>query len=318
MKMRLVFVMTALFCVVANETWAQDRPTITKLGTLDCDMVETTPVVFDGKLYRFEYVRGDYHANATGASYFRFIDVASGNPTPAFAQNFHLGSAFADKGTMYVFGVENWGASRMSVFWSKDLKTWESKNILDLPGWEIFNNSVCHDGKRYVMAFEIGAPPEETGNAFTSRFATSPDLLTWELTPSECVHTKEFYSACPAIRFLDGYYYNIYLKSYSGYWAAHITRSKDLIAWEESPLNPVMKHDDADKKIANPSLSDAHRARIASAENANNSDVDFCEFGGKTVIYYSWGNQHGIEHLAEAVYEGSEADLLKGFFPAAK
>ena len=25
-----------------------------KLGTIDCDMVETTPVVFGGKLYRFE------------------------------------------------------------------------------------------------------------------------------------------------------------------------------------------------------------------------------------------------------------------------
>ena len=43
--------------------------------------------------------------------------------------------------------------------------------------------------------------------------------------------------------------------------------------------------------------------------------MDLCEFDGKTVIYYSWGNQHGIEHLAEAVYEGTEASFLKGFFP---
>ena len=33
------------------------KPRIEKLGTIDCDMVETTPIVFGGRLYRFEYVR---------------------------------------------------------------------------------------------------------------------------------------------------------------------------------------------------------------------------------------------------------------------
>jgi len=68
------------------------------LGTIDLLMVETTPVVFKDRLYRFEYVRDNYHANETGASYFRFIDVSSGNATPAFAKGFHLGCAFADLG----------------------------------------------------------------------------------------------------------------------------------------------------------------------------------------------------------------------------
>ena len=44
------------------------RPTIKKLGTIDLLMVETTPVVFKDRLYRFEYVRDNYHANKTGAS----------------------------------------------------------------------------------------------------------------------------------------------------------------------------------------------------------------------------------------------------------
>jgi len=34
-------------------------------------------VVLKGRLYRFEYVRGHYHGNTTGASYFRLIDVAT-------------------------------------------------------------------------------------------------------------------------------------------------------------------------------------------------------------------------------------------------
>ena len=48
------------------------KPQITKLGTIDCDLVETTPVVFKGTLYRFEYVRAQYSGNPTGKTYFRF------------------------------------------------------------------------------------------------------------------------------------------------------------------------------------------------------------------------------------------------------
>jgi hypothetical protein len=63
-----------------------------------------------------------------------------------------------------------------------------------------------------------------------------------------------------------------------------------------------MTFSDADRRIANAKLTSDEKDRIAKAVNLNNSDVDLCEFGGKTVIYYSWGNQQGIEHLAEAVY----------------
>lgn len=37
-----------------------ERPRIVKHGTIDLDLVETTPVVFRGRLYRFEYVRDRY------------------------------------------------------------------------------------------------------------------------------------------------------------------------------------------------------------------------------------------------------------------
>jgi hypothetical protein len=88
-----------------------------------------------------------------------------------------------------------------------------------------------------------------------------------------------------------------------------------LKRWESSRLNPVMAFSDGDKKIANPKLTADERKAIADAKNVNNSDVDLCEFKGKTVIYYSWGNQQGKEFLAEAVYEGTLADFLRSFFP---
>jgi len=147
------------------------------------------------------------------------------------------------------------------------------------------------------------------------RFAVSDNLLDWTLTPSYCVYTKDRYSACGDLHYLDGFYYMIYLEACPGYYAPYIVRSKDLVAWETSPFNPVMKHSDDDRRIANPDLTQAQRDRIATAKNINNSDVGLVEFQDRTVIYYSWGDQHGIEHLAEAVYEGPVNTFLQGFFP---
>jgi hypothetical protein len=36
------------------------------------------------------------------------------------------------------------------------------------------------------------------------------------------------------------------------------------------------------------------------------------------LIFYSRGSQQGVEHLAEAVYEGSVAEFLRGRFPETK
>jgi hypothetical protein len=55
--------------------------------------------------------------------------------------------------------------------------------------------------------------------------------------------------------------------------------------------------------------------RLAAAVNLNNSDIDFCEYKGQLFITYSWGNQQGIEHLAEAVYRGTLAQFLEGWYP---
>lgn len=265
----------------------------------------------------FEYVRPNYKPNKTGDSYFRFIEVESDKATPAFALGYHLGSAYVqDDNTVYVCGVNIWGGAKIQVFWSKDLETWSSKTALDLPGWGIYNNSVCKGAEGYIMAFEIDKPPEETGVPFTTRFAESNDLLNWKLTPSQCVYSKDRYTACPALRFCDGFYYMLYLEAKSGpTYETHIVRSKDLVQWESSPFNPLMQFDPQDKIIGNPNLTTEQREFIAKAINRNNSDVDLCEFNGKVIIYYSWGNQQGTEFLAHAVYNGSLESFLTGFFP---
>ena len=162
--------------------------------------------------------------------------------------------------------------------------------------------------------FEIDRPAEEAGVPFTARFAKSRDLKTWTITPPECNYSKDRYTAPHCLRWLDGWFYDFYLEAHDGY-EMRVVRSRDLVHWESSPLNPVLRASPEDKLIANARLNGEQRARIANAVDLNNSDIDFCEWQGRLVINYSWGNQVGVEHLAEALYDGTEKAFLRGWWP---
>ena len=97
-----------------------------------------------------------------------------------------------------------------------------------------------------------------------------------------------------------------------------VVRSRDLISWEPSRYNPVLRFSDEDKLIRNQSLSAEQRQQIKDAVNLNNSDIDFCDWDGKTFITYSWGNQQGEEFLGEAIYNGSVESFLRAWFPSPK
>jgi hypothetical protein len=292
------------------------RPIIRKLGTIDCDLVETTPVVWRGRLYRFEYVRAGYWANTTGDSYFRFVDHETSAPSAGFAQGYHLGNVFCENEVLYVTGTNIWDGERVDLFSSSDMAHWERRPALNLPGYGIFNTSLCRAGDRYVLMFEIGRPVELAGVPFTALFAESRDLRQWTLLPHECTYSKERYTAPHCLRHLDGFFYNFYLEAHPGpEYDQRVVRSRDLIHWESSPLNPVLRASDEDRRLANSALPAELHQRVATAVNLNNSDIDFCEFRNQVILTYSWGNQQGIEHLAEAVFDGTEAEFLRGWFP---
>ena len=293
------------------------RPRIRKLGTICCDMVETTPVVFGGELYRFEYVRpGEVNeANKNGRSYFHFVCVRTSTPTAPFAEGYHMGSAFADGDDMYVAGIpETWGNNEVHIFRSKDLANWTLVSRILLPkGLGAFNTGICKKAGKYVLLVEVNKPV-----SFTFRFAVSKNMSDWEFLPETCrLHKDGRYAGGPAIYTLpdDPYYYVFYLEAYPECrYATSVARSKDLSEWTYSPINPVLMYSEEDKLIANPFLSLHEQERIKRALDINNSDLEICEFNGRTILYYSWGNQHGIEFLAEAAFEGTVKEFLQSFF----
>jgi len=293
---------------------ADGRPLIIKTGTIDRDLAEVTTVVFKNKLYRFEYVNPGYWDNHTGDSYFRFIDHETGKPTKSFAKGFHMGSAYIYNDTAYVTCVDHWDGERIYIFSSADLENWDQRLAIELPGFGMFNTSLTRDDNKFVLMFEIGKPEKEAGVPFTAHFATSTDLKKWEVLSSDHNYAKDRYTAPHCLRYLDGYYYDFYLEEHNGY-ETRVVRSKDLIHWESSPLNPVLKASADDRKIANDNIPRDIFKSIGNAEDCNNSDIDFCEFNGKIWITYAWGNQRGIVYLAEAYYDGSLKQFLKGWFP---
>jgi hypothetical protein len=297
------------------------RPrTIERLGTIECDMAECTPVVFGGRVKLVEYVRENYQhrlAGVSGKTYFRVVDLESGDVSLPFAVGFHLCCAMVEGDTLYVFGVSRWGAEAIQSIHSTDLVHWTSDVAITLPHWGVFNTSVCKADGRYVMAIEIDRPPEEAGVPFTIRFAESKDLVRWSLTPGDCVFAKDRYTACPTIRYLeDGQFYVVYLEQEPGpRYRTYVARSKNLVHWEVAKNSPILSPSDGDRKLApRATFTDAEKHRIASAVDINNSDVDFCEFQGQVVITYSWGNQQGIEHLALASCAGSVSQFLREAF----
>ena len=56
-KVIVMLIGLSVLITAAEAGAASSKPVIEKLGTIDCDMVETTPIVFNGRLYRMEWVR---------------------------------------------------------------------------------------------------------------------------------------------------------------------------------------------------------------------------------------------------------------------
>ena len=311
------------------------RPLIRKLGTIGCNnIVETTPLVWKGELYRFEVVRRKSFTSAVASKVeqwrdledspcLRFIHVRSNQSTPLFAQDHTFGFPYAIEDTMYVVtGVgKNWGAEALDFYRSKDLVNWEKYSELRLPGWKIYNMNIAEKDGVYTLLVEISAPVEEAGTVpFTFRFLQSRDMINWELLSGEHVFQKERYCGSPSLYTFpeDPYYYVGYLEGYPEYrFGNSLARSKDLIHWEYSPINPVLMYNEfEDKQIGSPFLTPEDRARIEDALDTNNSDMELCEYLGRTIIYYSWGDQKGTEFLAEACFEGTMKEFLTGFFEA--
>ena len=270
-------------------------------GIESTDYLEMTPFVLHGR----RYMLGSAHAAAPANPYENrclwIEDMASMEVLTAFGEGYGLASAFVDDETVYVYAIPNdsRGADRIDCFASSDLEHWERFTVLvALEGEELFNESVCGAGDRYVMAYEsrdAHYPP------FTIYFAESRDLRTWTRIPGP-VYGTDRYTACPSLRYVDGVYYMLYLEHLKPRWwfETHLTRSVDLVTWEQSPLNPVLAP--------------------TGPEHINASDADLVEYrtdsGPVVSVHYATGDQKTFGTVTWADYAGTEREFFAHYYPA--
>ncbi len=300
------------------------RKKIEKIGTIKPYYVEATPFVWHDELLIFEWVRSDeWTHNGNEKGYYHIVRAETDEEITAFAEDHAFGCCYEENGTVYAHGVRGssgW-TNQIDVFWSDDLVHWQMRPALTVPeDMCVFNTSVCKGPDGYVMAIEVGTVNGShpvIGCNYSIVFATSKDLFNWELLPFDThLFIKEEYSACPSIRYFDGYYYMVFL-AYAPFFrlVPYIVRTKDLETYEVGHVNPILVPDDDDKKIPHPErLTKEEIDYIENAFDINNSDVDFCEYKGRTIIIYSWGNQNGKEFLARAEYDGPLQEFLESCF----
>ncbi len=258
------------------------------------DLCEITPFVWKGKLCYLESIRPAAGGRASD-HYLLLREAESGTELGRTGQGYSLGCLLLHKNIFYLFASrsDNGHWRDVTMFKSTDLLHWESKVVVRGDNEEIFNTSVCPDGDGFVMAYESNDPAYPP---FTIKFARSADLDRWEKVPDALFGTNR-YTACPCVRYVDGWYYVLYLEQRTPRWAfeTYITRSKDLRRWELSAANPVLRAEGLDEGI-------------------NASDPDLVEFQGKTLLYFCVSDQLSWMNIKRVVYPGSMADFFKSWY----
>ncbi len=292
-------------------------PEIKKLGVCSTNG-EMTPFVWKGRLMRMELVDPSFGTNAGIPRQAGIRDVETGKFISFCAPDVYFHSGYFEEDTAYILGVDMKRRDTIRIYESHDLVNWTDRDLFTNPGWVYYNTGLTKSPDGYAIILESSSPKEYNPNPFTHFFATSPDLKTWtHLDPERCSLTKERYHGGPWLRYSDGWYYAFAVEMYPcRIFTNHIFRTKDFENWYAGHYNPVLMPSNEDKLISAHAcdIDEDTLKRIETAYNCNNSDIDMCDWNGKTYINYLCGNQYNFYWMCEAEFDGTVAEFLKSYF----
>lgn len=303
----------------AAEDAGWEHPLV-KQGYLNSPLVEVVPFVWKDELHVLENWRSNWdwpeQPSATAARDGEmWIARLSGGPEKWHDRAYlsramagrTLGTAFVWDGRVYVFGVNDAsGRKHVDMTWSDDLLQWsEPVKVFDSPAGQIFNVSVARDSKGFVFLWETNA----VGRAFTMCFGRIDSIAdTWNgNTIPGARYGADKYTGGPAIYYEGGLYYLLYLEDLGKRrWETRVTRSPDLIRWQDAPPGrPFVTFDVNRRNI--PLLA-------PDAPETNASDAKLAAFKGRVIVYYTGSNQQVGGDLQWATFGGAKQALLERFF----
>ena len=302
-----------------NFVMKKGYPKIKKLGAVS-PFGESTPFVFNGRICRLELV--DTNRPTKGLDQNLPIHAIirnreTGEIISRFGEGCYYYSLYQENETVYVIGTKSLpgilAGDRFRIFETRDLIHWQDRELLSNPGWRYYNTSLTKGPDGYVLCMES----DYTGIPFTCFFAVSKDMINWTFMDTEKGYPLDRYCGGPWMRFSRGYYYLILVTELPGSrYTNYVCRTKDFDTWELGYYNPLLMPDEEDRKIS-PYMYDITPElleQIRTGFITSNSDIDLCEWEGKTIITYNVGNQLGFYYMAEAEYDGSLPDFLESFF----
>ena len=285
---------------------------VSKLGTEDIGMTETTPVTWKGELYRMESVRpGNWNNTLHNQTAYLRFRKQTGAPTwmtqevvtSPFGLGYEFACAIVDGDRVYAFATKV-SLSSINMFSASDLhpaSVWTMAPVLSMPkGWTAFNTAVAQgrlpasSTAVYAMAIEVRSPV--SGSGFHLVFATAPSVDgPWKLgvtAEKKGLQGLVFgLGSCPCLRYDEatGYWHMLYTPNPTvpggdyRTWQIYAARSRslELGSWEFSELNPVMVADAFDRQIHNSAVPPNQQVHAATTQNLNDSDADLVEYQGE-------------------------------------
>lgn len=290
---------------------------LTKRGKLGSPLVEVTPFVFRDQLYRLENWQMQWeHPGSTDGfacqeDRVRIRDLATDEivATPLIGHGLAMAFVWADR--VHVF-AGNWGAGakwnieEIVLTTSIDLVHWTPPEVVlrAAPNEKFFNVGVCRGPEQFVLLVETNDPAWPP--PFTFKYFTSPDLRTWTPVP-DGLYGRAKYVGGPALYYEGDWHYTLYLEALDGpRYETRITRSRDLVHWEDAPLDRPFLTFDATQPV--------HPLRSATIRESNASDAELCFWHGKTIVYFSGGDQQVCGDLQWAEFDGAPRQLFEAFF----
>ena len=287
-----------------------------KRGYLNSPLVEVTPFVFKDRLYRLEnwqkfWERGGLdNSSDFRQDEVRIRDMETGELISIPLRGHAFGTAFVWEDRVYVFAGDYghdkpWRAvTQVTLVSSSDLINWSPPltALTAQEGEHLFNFAVCRGRDQFVMLYETDDPSYPP---FTFKYCVSDDLERWRLLP-EAIYGRDKYVGGPALYFEGDTYYTLYLCDMGGSWETRITRSKDLVHWEDAPESrPFVTFD---------STHGGYQLRPAHVREINASDAELCSWRGKTIVYFTGGDQEVAGDLQWAEFDGTPCELLEHYF----
>lgn len=309
-----------------------------KTGIQNGCMVETTSLQWRGRWVRMEYMRKNHPGSSWPEMNFAQIrDLDDDRIIAAHCMpGFELHSAFVWEENFYIFATDYWNIYMCKSF---DLDWW-SKPMIALNNRDMSihhqNNSVCWDGKRFLMAVDLLGGPYD----FTVCFAYSYDLQEFHYIPG-AVYRADLYTSSPKLYYVNGWYYLIHVRNTNAqtwwmprylnkpaditpeeaaapnpelsgnegnFWfEQYVSRSRNLLTWEDAPHNPILSPD--------PKNRIKYQSGGTKPE-CNVADLFVYERDGVTIGDFHGGTQEAftIPQFNRAEFPGTLAEFFEHFY----